>query len=91
MYSVNNLGNVATTPVYSVPSSGTGATKGQFVAGSGEALPLPPLILTEAGYLDFSEAVVSGYVSLRLRILFVKAEYTVQHLHNVYEPSNSHG
>lgn len=67
-YTVSNLGNSATIPVYSVPSSGTGAAKGQFVAGSGEALPLPPLVLTEAGYLDFSEAGVAGYVARTVQL-----------------------
>lgn len=65
MYSVTLLGNTSSAPVYSVPSTGTGAAKGQFVAGSGEAQALPPLILEEVGLLDFSESEISAYVAVR--------------------------
>ena len=60
MYSVTLLGNTSSSPVYSVPSTGTGAAKGQFVAGSGEAQSLPPLILEEVGLLDFSESQIAA-------------------------------
>lgn len=60
MYSVSLLGNSSLAPVYSVPSTGTGAAKGQFVAGSGEAQALPPLVLEEVGLLDFSESEISA-------------------------------
>lgn len=60
LYSVSLYDASPNAPVYSVPSTGTGAAKGQFVAGSGEGLPLPALVIHEVGYLDFTEFEVTS-------------------------------
>lgn len=55
LYSVTSYNPTQNSSIYSIPSQGTGALKGQFVAGSGEGLQLPALVIHEVGYLDFTE------------------------------------